>query len=206
MRRCARTLVITKYAARSPSRIFRHGKHPATSRDGGLMRKRQLNPKRQLLLGERAQAMRHAATDSEAALWRLLSGRKLGVQFRRQVPLAGRYICRLPGSFGTPRRRSRWRLASRPRHRRRTPRPRAGQARLSRPAPRSEPRSLPASERARTHPGCAGGWLSLTACKPAPTAPESPTPPRALPPRPRPAASAHTRPRASAPSVSPSPS
>ena len=56
------------------------------------MRKRQLNPKRLLLLGERAHAMRHAPTDSEAALGRLLSGRKLGVQFRRQVPLAGRYI------------------------------------------------------------------------------------------------------------------
>lgn len=56
------------------------------------MRKRELNPKRQLLLGERAHAMRQSPTHSEAALWRLLSGRKLGVQFRRQVPLAGRYI------------------------------------------------------------------------------------------------------------------
>jgi len=56
------------------------------------MRKRQLNPKRQLLLTERAHAMRHSPTDSEAALWRLLSGRKLGVQFRRQAPLGGRYI------------------------------------------------------------------------------------------------------------------
>jgi len=36
--------------------------------------------------------MRRSPTDSEAALCRLLSGRKLGVQFRRQVPLAGRYI------------------------------------------------------------------------------------------------------------------
>ena len=36
--------------------------------------------------------MRHAPTDSEAALWRLPSGRKLGLPFRRQVPLAGRYI------------------------------------------------------------------------------------------------------------------
>jgi very-short-patch-repair endonuclease len=29
---------------------------------------------------------------SEAALWRHLSGKKLGVQFRRQVPLGGRFI------------------------------------------------------------------------------------------------------------------
>jgi len=36
--------------------------------------------------------MRHAPTASEAALWCLLSGRKLGVAFRRQVPLDGRYV------------------------------------------------------------------------------------------------------------------
>ena len=35
--------------------------------------------------------MRHAPTPSEAALFRLLSGRKLGVGFKRQVPL-GAYI------------------------------------------------------------------------------------------------------------------
>ena len=56
------------------------------------MRKPQLNIKRQVLLVERAHAMRHAPTASETALWRLLSARKLGVSFRRQVPLAGRYI------------------------------------------------------------------------------------------------------------------
>jgi len=56
------------------------------------MRKPKLNPKRQALLAERAHAMRHAPTPSEAALWRLLSVRKLGVAFRRQVPVAGRYI------------------------------------------------------------------------------------------------------------------
>jgi very-short-patch-repair endonuclease len=31
-------------------------------------------------------------TPSEARLWSALRGRALGVQFRRQVPLAGRYI------------------------------------------------------------------------------------------------------------------
>src|SRR5690606_5266320 len=49
----------------------------------------------QQLLSERAHAMRHAPTESEAALFRLLSGKQLGVQFRRQVPLGGRYIADL---------------------------------------------------------------------------------------------------------------
>jgi very-short-patch-repair endonuclease len=35
--------------------------------------------------------MRVAPTDSEAAVWRLLSGSKLGVAFKRQVVI-GRYI------------------------------------------------------------------------------------------------------------------
>ena len=54
--------------------------------------KLKLNPKREALLAERAHAMRHAPTRSEAVLWRLLSGGKLGVAFRRQVPLGGRYV------------------------------------------------------------------------------------------------------------------
>ena len=56
------------------------------------MQKPQPNTKRQALLAERAHAMRHAPTPSEAALWRLVSARKLGVSFRRQVPLGGRFI------------------------------------------------------------------------------------------------------------------
>jgi very-short-patch-repair endonuclease len=36
--------------------------------------------------------MRNAPTSSEAALFEVLRGGKLGVSFRRQVPLAGRYI------------------------------------------------------------------------------------------------------------------
>jgi very-short-patch-repair endonuclease len=36
--------------------------------------------------------MRHQATPSEEALWRELRARKLGVLFRRQVVLCGRYI------------------------------------------------------------------------------------------------------------------
>ncbi len=55
---------------------------------------------RSSLLAERARGMRFSLTDSESALWRALSGRKvLGVQFRRQVPLAGRFIA----DFAAPR-------------------------------------------------------------------------------------------------------
>ncbi len=43
-------------------------------------------------LEERARIMRCALTPSEAALWRLLSARKLGVSFRRQLVVGGRYI------------------------------------------------------------------------------------------------------------------
>jgi leucyl-tRNA synthetase len=39
------------------------------------------------LLAVRAHAMRHDPTESELALWRCLSGKKLGVVFRRQVPI-----------------------------------------------------------------------------------------------------------------------
>ena len=56
------------------------------------MRPPKHNPKTQALLQLRAHAMRHAPTESEAALFRLLSGKKLGVAFKRQVPLGGRYI------------------------------------------------------------------------------------------------------------------
>lgn len=62
------------------------------------MRQQKLIEKKQALLAERAHGMRHAPTASEAALWRLISAKKLGVAFRRQVPLAGRYI----GDFVAP--------------------------------------------------------------------------------------------------------
>ncbi len=48
--------------------------------------------RRQLELEQRAWANRRAMTPSELRLWSALKGRQLGVQFRRQVPLAGRYI------------------------------------------------------------------------------------------------------------------
>lgn len=43
------------------------------------MRHRKQNPKAHALLAERAHGMRHAPTESEAALFRLLSGKQLGV-------------------------------------------------------------------------------------------------------------------------------
>lgn len=41
----------------------------------------------QALLAQRAQSMWHNGTETEHALWRHLSGKKLGVAFRRQVPI-----------------------------------------------------------------------------------------------------------------------
>jgi len=44
------------------------------------------------VLSSRARLMRFGPSEAEAALWRAIRGRKLGVMFRRQVPLLGRYI------------------------------------------------------------------------------------------------------------------
>ena len=49
------------------------------------------NAKRTQLLKERAHDMRNTLTFSERCLWAELRGCRLGVQFRRQVPI-GRYI------------------------------------------------------------------------------------------------------------------
>jgi very-short-patch-repair endonuclease len=48
--------------------------------------------RRQLWLEQCAWANRHAMIPSERRLWSALKARQLGVQFRRQVPLANRYI------------------------------------------------------------------------------------------------------------------
>ena len=48
--------------------------------------------RKQLWLEQCAWANRRAMTASELRLWSALSARKLGVQFRREVPLAGRFI------------------------------------------------------------------------------------------------------------------
>lgn len=44
------------------------------------------------LLTSRARGMLHAPTPSEEALWQVLRGGALGVAFKRQVVLGGRYI------------------------------------------------------------------------------------------------------------------
>lgn len=48
--------------------------------------------RRRAQLDEYAWRHRQVLTDSEAVLWEALRRRQLGVQFRRQVPLCGRYI------------------------------------------------------------------------------------------------------------------
>ena len=51
----------------------------------------KLESARQSLLEARARHMRFNQSPSEQRLWRAIRGRRLGVQFRRQVPL-GRFI------------------------------------------------------------------------------------------------------------------
>ena len=41
---------------------------------------------------ERAHGSRQNCTSSERKLWEAISAKKLGIAFRRQVPIAGRYI------------------------------------------------------------------------------------------------------------------
>jgi len=50
---------------------------------------------RQQVLDERAAGMRRALTASEQLLFEAVRGRRLGVSFRRQVPLLGRFIADL---------------------------------------------------------------------------------------------------------------
>jgi very-short-patch-repair endonuclease len=49
------------------------------------------NLKFQALLAERAHFMRHNLTETEQLLWRQLAGKRLGVAFKRQVPV-DRYV------------------------------------------------------------------------------------------------------------------
>jgi len=56
------------------------------------MSAKQLSQSRQSLLAARARFMRREPTFEERILWQAIRGRRLGVVFRRQVPLAGRYI------------------------------------------------------------------------------------------------------------------
>jgi very-short-patch-repair endonuclease len=66
---------------------------PMPTREARMRDRKQCNlARKQLQLEQRAWVNRQVLTPSEARLWSALCGRKLGVQFRRQVPLAGRYI------------------------------------------------------------------------------------------------------------------
>ena len=56
------------------------------------MRARQSRFARSQLLASRAADMRANLNPAEAALWEALRARRLGVVFRRQVVLCGRYI------------------------------------------------------------------------------------------------------------------
>ena len=59
------------------------------------MRNRQLSSTRSSLLAGRAHAMRQSPSEPEARLFRELSGARLGVAFKRQVVLCGRFIADL---------------------------------------------------------------------------------------------------------------
>ena len=47
---------------------------------------------RQRVIDERAHGLRAATTASESRLWSQIKGRRLGVQFWRQLPVGGRFI------------------------------------------------------------------------------------------------------------------
>ena len=85
-----RPLVEPKYGG-GVARSLRHGGYawPDAGAGGSEMRK---NEHTQWLLEQHAWCNKRAPTRSEARLWSALSGRQLGVAFRRQVPLANRYI------------------------------------------------------------------------------------------------------------------
>jgi very-short-patch-repair endonuclease len=57
-----------------------------------LTRARFISNSRSWLLEQYAHCNRAQLTDSEARLWAALGGCRLGVQFRRQVPLCGLFI------------------------------------------------------------------------------------------------------------------
>jgi very-short-patch-repair endonuclease len=62
---------------------------------------RRNGAQRAVLLAGRARDMRHVPTSAEELLWQTLRARQLGVVFRRQVPLLGRFIA----DFYAPERR-----------------------------------------------------------------------------------------------------
>jgi very-short-patch-repair endonuclease len=74
-----REVMVRRAGPGRPSMTSNHRPKPQCTR----------SPFQGLTLKQRARVMRHSPTESEAALWRLLKGRQLGVSFKRQVPLLG---------------------------------------------------------------------------------------------------------------------
>ena len=64
------------------------------------MVRRQSSEHRAQVLVNHAREMRFAPTRSEERLWRALSGGKLGVGFKRQVTLGGRFVVDFLASRG----------------------------------------------------------------------------------------------------------
>jgi very-short-patch-repair endonuclease len=52
----------------------------------------RLNRSAMAVLAQRALQMRHAPQEPERLLWSALRSRQLGILFRRQVPVAGRFV------------------------------------------------------------------------------------------------------------------
>ncbi len=57
-----------------------------------MQRQSRQSLKFQALLAGRAHFMRHNLTETEQILWHRISGKQLGVAFRRQVPVGGNCI------------------------------------------------------------------------------------------------------------------
>ncbi|MGC4067414.1 MAG: DUF559 domain-containing protein [Polyangiaceae bacterium] len=66
---------------------------------------------RSVTLSQRAHAFRHNPTRTEALLWSALRSGQLGVTFRRQVVIGGRYIAELRRFLGSGHYRNRRRLS-----------------------------------------------------------------------------------------------
>jgi very-short-patch-repair endonuclease len=76
------------------SRSLRQGSRSPADLLGGeifMLKQSRQQLQFQALLAERAHFMRHSPTQTESQLWRELSGKRLGVAFKRQVPV-DRYI------------------------------------------------------------------------------------------------------------------
>jgi very-short-patch-repair endonuclease len=62
---------------------------------------------RRALLAARAQQLRSALNHPQEKLWRAVAGGRVGVYFRREVPLLGRFIVDMQAARRAPRARAR---------------------------------------------------------------------------------------------------